>query len=128
MCIIISAYKIFRYFGLKGKALYIPLAVVSFHPAFIIFSGSINNDVLSAAFMMGAFLCALNWYREQSMKNILKTALCTGLGMMTKLTAALVAPPVAVIFAVVFFKNLKTDFRKLLVQFTAFQFFNVSFS
>lgn len=120
MCIIISAYKIFRYFGLKGKALYIPLAVVSFHPAFIIFSGSINNDVLSAAFMMGAFLCALNWYREQSMKNILKTALCTGLGMMTKLTAALVAPPVAVIFAVVFFKNLKTDFRKLLVQFTAF--------
>lgn len=120
MCIMISVYKIFRYFGLKGKALYIPLAVVSFHPAFILLSGSINNDVLSVAFMAGAIVCALNWYREQSMKNILKTALCVGLGMMTKLTAALVAPPVAIIFAVVFFRNIKTDYKKLLVQFTAF--------
>lgn len=120
MCIIISAYKIFRYFGLKGKSLYIPLAVASFHPAFILFSGSINNDVLSVAFMTGAFLCALNWYREQSMKNILKTALCVGLGMMSKLTAALVAPPIALIFAVVFFRNIKTDFKKLIIQFSVF--------
>ncbi len=120
MCIIISAYKIFRYFNLKGAALYIPLAVVSFHPAYILYSGSINNDVLSAALVTGAVVSALEWYREQTVKNIVRTALCIGLGMMAKLTAALVAPAVAVIFLVVFIKNIKTDWKKLIMQFALF--------
>lgn len=120
VCIIISAYKIFRYFGLKGMSLYIPLAVVSFHPAFILLSGSINNDVLSVALMTGAVVAVLDWYKDPSMKNIMKIALCIGLGMMAKLTAALVAPPVAIVFLVMFIKNFKTDRRKYIIQFLAF--------
>lgn len=120
MCIIISAYRILRHFKLKGMALYIPLTIISFHPAFILLSGSINNDVLSVAFAVGAVLCTLKWYENQTFKNILKIALCVGLGMMTKLSAAIVAPPIAVVFLIVFIKKLRTDWKKLFGQFCAF--------
>lgn len=120
MTIIISAYKIFKHFKLRGTALYIPLIITAFHPVFIILSGSINNDVLSVAFVMGAVVCTLKWYENQTLKNILKIALCVGLGMMTKLSAALVAPPIAVIFLVVFIKKIKTDGSKLFGQYAAF--------
>lgn len=120
MCIIISAYRILRHFKLQGMALYIPLIIISFHPAFILFSGSINNDVLSVAFVMGAVICTLKWYDNHTFKNILKIALCVGLGMMTKLSAAIVAPPIAVVFLVVFIKKFKTDWKKLFGQFCAF--------
>jgi 4-amino-4-deoxy-L-arabinose transferase-like glycosyltransferase len=101
-------------------ALYVPLLIISFHPAFILFSGAINNDVLSVAFMMGAVLCTLKWYDNQTFGGILKIALCVGLGMMTKLSAALVAPPIAIVFLVVFIKKIKTDGFKLFGQFAAF--------
>lgn len=120
MCIIISAYRILRYFKLDRKALYIPLIIISFHPAFILLSGSINNDVLSVAFMLGAVISTLKWYENQTLKNILKIALCIGLGMMTKLSAALVAPPVAVMFLIVFIKKIRTDGKKLFIQFCSF--------
>lgn len=120
MCIIISAYKILRHFELDGKALYIPLVIVSFHPAFILFSGSINNDPLSAALIMGAVVCTLKWYREQTLKNILKIALCVGLAMMTKISAATVAPPIALVFLIVFVRNFKTGWKRLLRQFACF--------
>lgn len=120
MCIIISAYRILRHFRLNGKALYIPLTIISFHPAFILLSGSINNDVLSAAFTLGAVITTLKWYENPTLKNILKIAVCIGLGMMTKLSTALVAPSVAVIFLIVFIKKIRTDGKKLLIQFCAF--------
>lgn len=120
MCIIISSYRILRHFRLRGKALYIPLTIISFHPAFILFSGSINNDVLSVAFMLGAIVTTLKWYENPTLKNILKIALCIGFGMMTKLSAALVAPSVAVVFLIVFIRKFRTDGKKLFIQFCAF--------
>ena len=40
MAIVITAYRILRHFRLEGMALYAPLAVVAFHPGFILFSGT----------------------------------------------------------------------------------------
>ena len=120
MCIMITAYRILRHFGLKGASLYIPLAVINFHPAFVLLSGSVNNDVLSVAFIMGAVICTLKWREKRDMKTILKTALCIGLGMMTKLSAALVAPPVALIFLITFIKHRKEEWKPLLLQFSVF--------
>ena len=120
MCIIISAYRILRYFRLEGAALYAPLMIVAFHPCFILLSGQLNNDVLSIAFIAGALLCTLYWYRERTLKNILKIALCVGLGMMTKISAGLVAPPIALVFLVVFIRDFKQDVWKLLRQFVIF--------
>lgn len=120
MAILISGYKILRHFKLEGTALYAPLALIAFHPTFIFFSGSINNDVLAAAFMTGAVVCALKWYEQQSVRGIVKIALCVGLGMMTKLSAALVAPPIAVLFLVVLIRKFKTSRRRLFGQFAVF--------
>lgn len=120
MVIMITAYKLLRRFKLEGTALYVPMLIINFHPAFILFSGAINNDVLSVAFMMGAALCTLRWYDEQTLFGILKIALCVGLGMMTKLSAALIAPPIAVVFLVVFIRKIKTDGKRLFGQFAAF--------
>lgn len=120
MCIMISAYKLMRYFKLKGKALYIPLILVNFHPAFILFSGSINNDVLSVALVMGAIVSTLEWYKEPTLKKIMPIALCIGCAMMTKLSAALIAPPVALVFLLALKKNFKEKGVELFKQFVCF--------
>lgn len=119
MCIIISAYRILRHFRLEGSALYIPLIIVSFHPTFIILSGTINNDVLSVALMMGAVVSTLKWYENQTMRGILKIALCVGFGMMTKISVAVAAPPIALVFLAAFIKKIKEG-NKLLDQFICF--------
>ena len=119
-CIVIIAYKIFRHFELKGWSLYGPLMIVSMHPTFVLFSGSINNDVLSVALVMGATLWTLKWIKEPTTKNILKIAVCIGLAMMTKLTAAMVAPPVALVFFVKLIKERKTLGKTLIKQYFSF--------
>ncbi len=118
--IIISAYLIFRHFKLEGLSLYIPLIITSLHPCFTYLAALINNDALAWAFTMGAFLCTLKWYKEPSTKNIIKLALCIGLGMMSKLSAALIAVPVAQVFVIVFIRKFRSSWKKLLLQFMAF--------
>ena len=92
LIIIITAYKIFRYFKLHGSSLYIPMILVSLHPAYTLFSGSVNNDVLSVALMMCGVLFTLEWCEKKNLQTVLKIALCVGCGMMTKLSAALIFP------------------------------------
>ena len=120
MCVLISAYLIFRYFKLEGKALYIPLMVVAFHPCFTYLSAFLNNDALMWALFTGAVLTTLRWYSEPTLKNIMKISLCVGLGMMSKVSAALVAPPIALVFLIVFIRNFRTSWKKFIGQFAAF--------
>ena len=107
----IVSYRVFRLVKLKGTPLIAAMAIVCFHPTFIIFGGSYNNDMLLMLFMMGAILWGLRWYREPQMKNIIPLALCIGLGMMTKLSGWMVAPAVAFVFLVVLIKNIKKPLK-----------------
>lgn len=118
--IIITAYRILRHFKLEGPALYLPLAVIAFHPSFILFSGSINNDALSVAFLLGAMLWTLKWYEKQTWESILKIALCMGLGMMTKLSVALAAFPVGAVLLVVFVQQCKAKNWRIFGKYGAF--------
>ncbi len=118
-CCMILSYKLFRKLGLDGNGLCAAMAVVIFCPTFIILSGSINNDILSVTFMLGALVNTLYWYESRSFKRIICIALCVGLGMMTKLSVWMVTPAIAFIFIYVFFKNLK-DIKKYIAQFAAF--------
>lgn len=120
MVILITAYRILRHFKLQGMGLYAPLLLIAFHPSFTLFSGSINNDILSVAFIFGAVLCTLQWHDNPTMKGILKIALCVGLGMMTKMSAALVAVPIAVVFLVVLVQKLRRREWNILGQYGAF--------
>lgn len=119
-CIIITCYKLLKHFKLHGKSLFVPLTIICFMPQFTYFSASVNNDVLSVVFIMGAVLNTLRWYDDRTLKNILKIALCIGSGMMTKMSAALVAPSVALLFLIVFIKNIRNEWKKLLGQFACF--------
>lgn len=118
VCFILS-YKIFRRVGLKKSGLITATAVIAFCPTFYIMAGSINNDILSIAFMLGAFYNTICWYKSRRMSRMICIALCVGLGMFTKLSVWMVAPPIAFIFIYVFFTELKS-FKKYLCQFAAF--------
>jgi len=104
---VIGIYKILKLFEIKGAPLIIGTALVSFHPTLSYLSLALNNDAMSFMFTVWAVYFAVCWYREPEKKTIVYLALCIGLGMMTKLTVALIAPPVALLFAVRFFKDKK---------------------
>ena len=118
ICMILS-YKIFRQLNLKHNGLICAVAIIAFCPTFFIMAGSINNDILSITFMLGAILNTIYWYKNQKFRYIIAIALCVGLGMMTKLSVWMIAPAIAFVFIYVFFKNIKS-FKKYLLQFGVF--------
>lgn len=122
--LILICYKLFRYFGLKGKALLFVFLILNVHPTVTIMSGCINNDILSAALMLGTLLSALYWYREKTEKRrwgyMLLTALLFGLAMLTKLSSYMIAVPVAILFLTGFFQSDRKKKKKIALQFVCF--------
>lgn len=109
-CLIIGAavvgiYLILRELRIHGWALVGAVALVSFHPTLTYLSLALNNDALAFALTVWAVWFVLRWFRSPKTSWILGVALCVGLGMMTKLTVALVAPPIALLFLYTFFKK-----------------------
>lgn len=100
-------WQILRHFQLKGLAMAVPLAVMAFHPTFIILAGSVNNDMLCITLMLASVLLTLRWFREPKLSTILKLALTIGLGMMAKLSAWMAAPAAAAAFLVILYRNRK---------------------
>lgn len=113
------SYRIMRELKLRKIGLVIAFAIVAFHPTFIIFAGSVNNDILSVTFLLGAVLNTIVWYKKRTAWNILKIALCIGLGMFTKLSVWMVAPAVAIVFLSALINN-KGKLKKLIGQMAAF--------
>lgn len=111
LCMLIS-YRIISEFGIRGKAAVATFAITVFHPTFIIFAGSINNDILSITFQLAAILYTLRWYKSRHLSDIIKIALCVGLGMMTKLSAWMVAPAIAMVFLYALISDLKEGRRR----------------
>ncbi len=114
-------YKLFSSLGLKGTSLISAFAIITFHPTFIVFSGSINNDPLSVLFMLLAIYYSVRWYMDSTCKNIIKIALCVGLGMFTKLSAWMVAPGIAFLFLYALItKNNNIQIKQYIIQFLIF--------
>ena len=121
MCFLVVAERTLDKLKLRGLGKIIPLAIITFHPTFIIFSGSVNNDNLSTLFTLLAFYAALAWEKEPIMKNIMLIAVSVGLGMSTKLSVALITPAIAIIFLDKVIYNGK-NFVSYFKQFVAFAF------
>lgn len=102
---LIIAYKTLRLFGLKGSSLYVPFAFLCFFPYLYQLSGAINNDALSIMFIMMAIYFTVIWVNNPTLWNLIKIAFAIGFGMMSKLSAGLVAPAVAVVFLAMMIKN-----------------------
>ena len=92
--------RIFTKLRINGLPKLLAISIVAFHPTFIILAGSVNNDILSILFVLLSVYSTLVWYEDPTVKNILYIALSIGLGMSTKLSAALVAIPIAFVFLI----------------------------
>ena len=115
----VVCYRIFRYAKLKGLPVVIAMAIISFHPTFVLMGGFFNNDMLCVLLMMLSIMFALKWVRKPTLLNIIPIALSIGLGMMSKLNAWMVAPAVAILFLYVLIKNIKS-WLKYIGQFAVF--------
>ncbi|MDE7390235.1 MAG: glycosyltransferase family 39 protein, partial [Lachnospiraceae bacterium] len=115
----VFSYKIFKRLEISETALITVIAIVTFHPTMIYLSGSINNDMLSSLFAIMAIYYTVKWSQDKKLFDIVKLGLSIGLGMFTKLTVGLIAPAVAVVFLIVFIKNIK-QWKKYIAQFALF--------
>ncbi len=82
--------------GEKGRA--IALLIFAFQPTLIMTAGSLNNDGAGLMFQMLAVWLALRWHRTKSYKDIIGVALTIGIGMLSKLSAGLIAVPIGILF------------------------------
>ncbi len=92
--------KILDFLKIRQGTKLLFFALFTLHPSLIIFSGSINNDILCLLLSICAVLYLLRFYESQSMKNALCMALYLGLAMMTKLSAVTIAPVIAAVFII----------------------------
>lgn len=119
VCTLITADKLFQKAGLRGSGLNAALAITGLSVPLIMLSAMFNNDCLSIAFSVGAIYCTMLWYEKRTMPNIIKTALCVGLGMMTKLSVGVLAFPIGFVFVHAFFTDLR-GFKRYLLQYLVF--------
>lgn len=114
----IYVYRILKEIDVK-KSLVPMVAFVGLSPAMIIMSGSLNNDMLSIMLSTMAIFYTIKWYKKEEFKNLLKIALTISLAIMTKISSALIAVAIAMVFLVRIIKN-KTEIKKYIKQFTIF--------
>lgn len=89
---------------LKIKKL-IPLSIVVFLPNFYLMGGRVNNDAMAMFFMTMILLYSIRWYKNQSIKNTVILALSFGLGMMSKISVAVLAIPTGLLMIYVLAKS-----------------------
>lgn len=113
-------------FDFSDKTKLIMAAFVIFFPRHIAFSGLLNNDPISYMFSMLALYQALRWWKSgKSIGRILACAICLGLGMMSKLSSATIALPIAGIFIYEFVLTLRKkagamSFGKMILHYGLF--------
>lgn len=116
------AYLIFRYFGLKGIPLLAAFSLTAVHPGFILMSGSINNDMLAIMLTVMTMYFGLKWNDEPGWRYTVVLALTTGFGMMAKISAALIAPAIALIFVIKLIQGGAAGFVSYVKKFAVFGF------
>ena len=105
--------------GLKERGQKAALLLISFHPVFILLSGSINNDALSLFLMTFALYVLILWYKKPSFGLIVLLAVFLGLSMFAKLSAGLLAPAAAFLFPVKLLRD-KGNAGKYLLSYLCF--------
>lgn len=115
---IIYLYKILKELEIQ-KSLLPTLLFIGLSPALLIMSGSINNDMLSISLSTMAIYYTMIWYKNDSLKTLIKIALTISLAIMTKISSALIAVAIAFVFLTKVIKN-KDELVKYIWHFTLF--------
>ncbi len=119
---LLFSYFIFKYMGLKKESLLVSFVIAAVHPGFILMSGSINNDMLAIMFTVITIYFGLKWGEKPSWLYTIILALTIGLGMMAKLSTALIAPAIAFVFIVKWIKGGTETFVPYMTKFVVFAF------
>lgn len=117
--LLLLSYRLMQKFRLTGLSLLLPYAVLAFHPSLIMLSGSINNDGLCLLLMFLTIYLALLWYEKPDFKHIILLALSLAAAVLTKISGLLLAPAIAVLFLLKFWKE-RAAFKTWLLQFIVF--------
>jgi len=106
MCfLMLIVYLICKELNMRKGGTIVTMLIVSFHPIYILMSGSINNDALSVMLTVLAIYVSIIWYMYPTTGKIALLGLVIGLAMFAKLSSALIAPPVAILM----FYKIKKD-------------------
>lgn len=113
------AVDLMRFLKVRESGVRVGALLMAFQPALWHLGATLNNDVLSILCILLTLLFTVRWESTRRMRDILGSALSLGLGMAAKLSAALLIPCMAVVFAVAFFRDLKR-WKAYIPQFGAF--------
>lgn len=95
--LVIFTYLICKKIGMHYGGMIVTMLTVSFHPMFILMSGSLNNDALSVMLTVVAIYVAILWYLYPTMGKVMALAIVMGLAMSAKLSAAVIAPAIGLL-------------------------------
>lgn len=109
----------------KDSTSLIVLIILAFHPSYIFMAGSINNDGLALLFQFLIILFVIRWYKNRTTSNIIWIALSIGFGMLTKLSVALLAIPVAFVFISTFIEETREYSRFATKRFIQYLLFGI---
>ncbi|MEA4997761.1 MAG: glycosyltransferase family 39 protein [Candidatus Limiplasma sp.] len=93
---LLCAYRIGKELQLHRFGMIMLLGICAFLPNHYLLAGRANPDGLAVFFIFWIVLYALRWQKAQTFANTVMLALGFGLGMMSKLTVAVLALPVGV--------------------------------
>lgn len=95
--------------------------LMAFYPNFYLQAGRINNDATATAFMMLAILMLITWYHTGRFSQLMGMALGIGLGMMTKLNAAILAFVAGPVMLYRFWQSIRNKtWQKQFLQYLSF--------
>ena len=97
MCILMYVvYLICKELNMR-RGILVTLLATSFHPIFILMSGSINNDALAVLLTVISIYVAILWYMYPTTGKVIILAISIGLAMSAKLSSLLVAFPIGLL-------------------------------
>ena len=118
---VIYIFRILKKLEISEKGLVALTAYLTMHPVFYNLGSALNNDCLMTMFCIMAIYYTVCWIQDISFRNIFKIAVCIAFGMLSKTSAVLISPAIAVVFLTVLInKRKQKDVKKLILQFCAF--------
>lgn len=88
--------KIGKQIKLSTEGRLTAVCFAGFLPYSVMMSGALNNDTLATLLMVMSIYYTLRWYEKPDVKGIVIMAVCIGAAMMTKLSAVVIVPAMAV--------------------------------
>ena len=114
--LLVVCYRLCKEVKLSDKATIWIIALLSFHPTFIILAGSINNDMGMVFLFILAVLATIRWYNQPSYWRICWVAIWIGCSMMTKLSGGMVALSTGPVFLLVLIQAIRQKEATKIIQ------------